>query len=134
MLKISKSVEYALLALQYIATQDGLANAKEISQNADIPYDLLAKILQKLKKQNIIESRQGNRGGYSLSIEPEKLSLLTVMNALGQNIRLTDCLFETATTEDCKRIHDCVLIDPMTKIQNRIATLFNEFTLNEIIN
>ncbi|NOX16889.1 MAG: Rrf2 family transcriptional regulator [Chlorobi bacterium] len=134
MLKISKSVEYALLALRYIATRNGLANAKEISRNADIPYELLAKILQKLNRENIIESRQGKRGGYALSVKPEKLSLLTVMNALGQNVQLTDCLFETATADDCKRIRDCALIDPMTKIQNRIAALFKEFTLNEIIN
>ena len=68
MLKISKSIEYALLALKYIYERQDLdcVSTKVISESVDIPYDLLAKIMQKLVKDEIIISQQGTKGGYKL--------------------------------------------------------------------
>ena len=66
MLKIAKSVEYAVLALKYINDRQDLncVSTKLIAESLDIPYDLLAKIMQKLVKNDIIISEQGTKGGY----------------------------------------------------------------------
>ncbi|MFC2134827.1 hypothetical protein ACFLTH_09435, partial [Bacteroidota bacterium] len=50
MLKIAKSVEYAILGLKYIAenSHDKVVSTAEMSQELDMPYNLLAKIMQKL--------------------------------------------------------------------------------------
>lgn len=136
MLKIAKSVEYSILALRYIAKNQEIecVSTKEIAERENIPYDLLAKLMQRLVKHNIIISKQGKLGGYSLNIEPEKLSLNELIIAIDQKIQLTDCMVINPTTENCGRINDCCLRNPLSKIQDKIEGLFQNTTLNEIIN
>jgi Rrf2 family protein len=135
MLKISKSIEYSILALKYISehSDEESVNAKKISSEANIPFELLAKLLQKMAREGIISSIQGTRGGYHLSVNPSELNLLSVMNAVEQNVQLTDCSFEGATADDCPRMENCCLRNPLTNIQNKILDLFNKVTLAEII-
>jgi len=136
MLKIAKSVEYSILALRHIALNEKseCVSTKEISRNENIPYDLLAKLMQKLVKHNIIISKQGKAGGYYLNISPDKLSVNDIINAVEQKIQLTDCMFENATAEDCARMDNCCLRSPLNKVQNKIIDLFRNTTLREIIN
>ncbi len=135
MLKISKSIEYSILALKYISEHVGeeSVNAKKISSEVNIPFELLAKLLQKMARKGIINSVQGTRGGYHLSVNPSDLNLLSVINAVEQKVQLTDCSFDEATEDDCARMENCCLRNPLTNIQNKILDLFNNVTLAEII-
>ena len=65
MFKITRKLEYALIALRYIQGQseDKVVSAKEISGVYRIPLQLLAKILQELTKHNILEATQGAQIG-----------------------------------------------------------------------
>ena len=69
MLKITRKVEYALIALRHLQQNDEgqLCSAKTLSLEYGIPKELLAKILQKLSKENIILSVKGPKGGYKIS-------------------------------------------------------------------
>lgn len=136
MLKIAKSVEYSILALRYIAKNQEIecVSTKEIAEKENIPYDLLAKLMQRLVKHNIIVSKQGKLGGYSLNIAPENLSLNDLIIAIDQKIQLTDCMVINPTAEDCGRVNDCCLRNPLSKIQDKIEGLFQNTTLKEIIN
>ena len=53
MLKLSKTVEYALISLNHINQFDNSKpiSVRQISDRYNIPYELLAKILQKLSKE-----------------------------------------------------------------------------------
>lgn len=131
MLKIAKSVEYAFLGLKYIAenSDERVISTAEISDKLDIPYPLLAKIMQKLVRNGVIVSVQGTKGGYSLNRSPEQITLASVVNAMNQEVQMADCL----TSSGCKRSGECCLQSPLTKIQNKINELFAETTLKEII-
>ena len=69
MVRLSKKVEYGLIAMRHIATRRGgdLVTAKEIAGTYKIPYELLAKVLQRLSKAGLILSVHGVHGGYSLA-------------------------------------------------------------------
>ena len=56
MLKLTKTVEYALISMNYIENngKDKPVPAKLISNQFSIPEELLAKILQKLVKINVL--------------------------------------------------------------------------------
>ncbi len=135
MFKIPKKVEYAFLALKYIAehSNDECLNTRVISENADIPYDLTAKILQRLVKFNIVSSLQGARGGYTLNIQPEQLNLSRIISAVDEEVMLTKCMYEGASGEDCERVDNCCLRDPLNQIQIKINSLFDNTYLTEII-
>lgn len=136
MIKISKSVEYSILALKFIADNENnnTINSRIISTELNIPYDLLSKLLQKLVKQGIIKSQQGKYGGYNMLISADKLSILDIIKALNENVQLTNCTINNASAEDCARIDNCCIRSPFIDLQNRINEMFNTITLSELNN
>ncbi len=135
MIKISKSVEYSILALKYISDHgDVKISSSTIANDLNIPYDLLAKLLQKLVKKGIIKSEQGKYGGYSLIIPTDKLTIMEIITSLEENIQLTNCSFQEATIESCGRINSCNIRSPFMNLQNRINEMFESITLYEISN
>jgi Rrf2 family protein len=136
MIKISKSVEYSLLALRYIADNESCAtiSSRNISDELNIPYDLLSKLLQKLVKKRIIQSKQGKYGGYNLLVSENEITLLKIIDALDENIKLTNCTFTNANSDDCSRIDDCCMRSPIWNLQLKINDMFESITLNDLKN
>ena len=136
MIKISKSVEYSILALKYIADNENFANisSRKISDELKIPYDLLSKLLQKLVKQGIIKSQQGKYGGYSLLVASNQLSIMQIIEALEEKVQLTNCTIDNADSEDCARIDNCNIRSPFWNLQNKINNMFESITLKELTN
>jgi len=136
MIKISKTVEYSILALNYISENEKIEilSSRKIANDLNIPYDLLSKLLQKLVRNNIVKSQQGKYGGYNLLVSPKNLSVLKIIEALGENIQLTNCTFENANIEDCGRLNDCCIRAPFWNLQKKINEMFDKITLNELTN
>lgn len=133
MLRLSKKVEYGLLAVSHIASRkDGdVLTAKEISVKYDIPLELLSKILQKLAKEKIVTSFQGMRGGYKLVGNPSDLKILQIINAIEGQKGLTEC--SQADSVKCQQYSTCTIRNPIKKLQYSIDEMFNNMTLSEII-
>ena len=136
MIKISKSVEYSILALKYISDNENCSgvSSRKISEELNIPYELLSKLLQRLVKQGIIKSKQGKYGGYNMSIASDRLSILQIVNAVDENIQLTNCTFDGANEDHCSRIEDCCIRTPFWNLQNKINKMFDQITLEELNN
>jgi Rrf2 family protein len=83
-MKISRSTGYALLAAGYIAKHQkkGIILSQEISKKYNIPLEYLLKILQQMVKANILRSKRGPRGGFSLGKPLKKITLLNVIEAV----------------------------------------------------
>ena len=134
MFRLSKKVEYGLIAVKHMAAipQDIPSSAKDISEKYQLPYDLLSKILQKLKKAGILDSVQGINGGYVLSKNPDKLSLAEVINAIEGDTYILDC-GKHEDPESCSIFETCILSSPLKKIQREINRYFNKTKLSEIV-
>ncbi len=83
-MKISRSTGYALLAVGYIAKhqEQKIILSQSISKEYDIPLEYLLKILQQLVKANVLRSKRGPRGGFSLARPAKKITLLNVIEAV----------------------------------------------------
>ncbi len=83
-MKISRSTGYALLAAGYIAQhqKQGIILSQEISKKYNIPLEYLLKILQQPVKANLLRSKRGPRGGFSLGKPLKKITLLQVIEAV----------------------------------------------------
>jgi len=77
MFQLSKKVEYGLIAVRHMAggTRGQIFTAKEIADTYHIPYELLAKVMQKLVRRGYIASYQGVNGGYTLGRNPSELKV-----------------------------------------------------------
>lgn len=133
MIRISKKVEYALMALKFISNSDHkLVTAREISDINHIPYDLLSKILQKLKNENILASNQGTNGGYFLTKRPEEIPLYNLMNAIDGDTAIAECLHDHAL-KDCCLLDTCSIKSPVSKLQKEVEELFKRKTISDFV-
>ena len=130
MLKLSKTVEYALISLNHInqCNQKIPISVREISDRYNIPYELLAKILQKLSKESILKSIHGPKGGYKLNNKYKSLTLIQFMEILEGPFGITGCL----THSNCDQLLNCNIITPLEKINSKLYRVFNEIKLNQI--
>jgi Rrf2 family protein len=133
MFKLSKKVEYGLIAVKHIAAQrtGDILTAKEISEKYDIPHDLLSKVLQRLAREKVIASHQGVKGGYTLAMNPDDLKISSLIEAIEGPQHITGCM--TGRDELCNQYETCIIKDPLAKVQTNINGVFNRMTLSEII-
>ena len=130
MLKITRKVEYALIALNHLQQQnDGdLCSAKEISKQYGIPQELLAKTLQKLARVEIIEAVQGSTGGYKLLVDPITINMTHFFEILEGPVGIMDCYFDSG----CRQLNTCNIRSPINKINDAIRNVFNNITLADL--
>ena len=83
-MKLSRSTGYAVLAVGYIAQHQsqGIILSQAIAEAYDIPLEYLLKILQQLVRADILRSKRGPRGGFSLGKATNKISLLDILEAV----------------------------------------------------
>ena len=91
---ISKKMKYALKALIHIANHqdnEGYVKAHDIAEHGQIPKKFLEQILLDLKKGRIINSKQGNVGGYYFTKKPNQVTLADVYRLIDGPIALVPC-------------------------------------------
>ena len=79
---LSRSSEYAIRALAYLGQREDRAPwvlARQIAADLDIPFPFLAKILQTLAGEGVLESQRGRNDGFRLARNPERLSLFEIV-------------------------------------------------------
>lgn len=140
MLKLSKKADYALLALQYMASVQGsgelhprVVNTKEIAEEHFMPVELLAKVLQTLARNQIIESHHnGPKGGYVLGRDPKDISVAQVLEAIEGPLGITDCYHEKDQSW-CDQLDRCNIRTPLLKIQDSIHKLLNSMSIEDML-
>ncbi|KAK3582201.1 hypothetical protein CHS0354_023737 [Potamilus streckersoni] len=133
MLRVTKRFEYALIAIRYIGTKEGVCSAKEIASETKLSYEFLCKALQRLAKEGIIISEQGVRGGYRLAKAPADISFYEISHALGESIQVVDCV---APNCDCEFFEHCCIKDAMLNIQSEVqkaTTPMDKRVLDEML-
>lgn len=134
MLKLNKKTEYALIALRYIGQKPPgeWASVHEVAAQYQIPVELLAKIMQKLKRAGLVESVQGFGGGYSLSRDPNEISLISFFDLFEERTNLTDCC--GVVDEICNRYGQCEIRHVLSALNRRITEELRLLTLGDVLN
>ena len=130
MLKLTKTVEYALISMNYIEknTKNKPVPSKLISSHFSIPEDLLAKILQKLAKSGILKSVQGPHGGYKLNSSTKDINLIDFIELLEGPVGIVDCTVD----KDCSLLDYCNIRKPIRLINNNIRSVLEKTALSDI--
>ncbi len=83
-MRISRSTGYAILALGYIIENKDqkIVLSQDIAKKYDIPLEYLLKLLQQLVKSNILHSKRGPHGGFSLAKPPQNITILNIIEAI----------------------------------------------------
>jgi Rrf2 family protein len=130
---ITRASEYAILSLILLSKNSVPMDSDKLSRELSIPKSFLAKILQALAKQNILESRRGVNGGFILKEEPKNINMLDVMSAVeGKSPAVFEC---SPSREDCPsdRAAICSIWPFLNKLQGKIDSFLANLTLADIL-
>ena len=130
MLKLTRKLEYSLIALSHMQKKDEneLSTTKEIAEKFTIPQEILAKTLQQLSKLEIIHAVQGPYGGYKVIELLDKLSFLEFIEKIEGPQGLVEC----TTDSDCSLMDFCNIRQPIKIINENLKTMFSNISLSEI--
>lgn len=92
---LSKTTEYALRAVTFLAESSccgkSSCSAAEVASVTKVPRRYLHRVMQNLVAADLVESRCGGQGGYSLKRRPETITMLDVVNAVEPIGRIKVC-------------------------------------------
>ncbi len=83
-MRLNRSTGYGLLAVAYIAQNkdQGLIQSTDVAKKYNIPLEYLFKILQQLVMANVLRSKRGPHGGFTLARPATKITMLDVVEAV----------------------------------------------------
>lgn len=129
----SKSTEYALRAIIYLAQKSSVEHKigiTELSEAIDSPKSFTAKILQKLTKDNLlISSVTGPSGGFFLTDQSKKKSLLHVLTLLEDEGIITGCILGL---KECSEKNPCPMHAEYKKIKPMLLDMLDHKTIAEL--
>jgi Rrf2 family protein len=130
---LTRASEYALLSLDSIRKSDKPIGAEQLANELNIPKSFLAKILQSLAKQGILESRKGAHGGFVLAQKINEITINSVILAAeGKPPAVFDCV---SYSETCPHgaIGTCAISPFLANFQTKIDDFLNGLTLGDIL-
>jgi Rrf2 family protein len=133
MLKINKKVEYALMALKFMADKPtpSLTSAREVCDELKTPFDTTAKVMQIMNNNDILKSVQGIKGGYALNISLDKITYSKLVHIIeGKKDIGRAC---TSTKGTCELINQCNIITPVELLNKRLNHYLETLTLKELL-
>lgn len=130
MISISKRVEYSVELLAYLSqNKDKIVSLSEVSRDLHLPYRFLGQLALGLRSGGIIEGREGKNGGYMLTKNWRKKSMYDLLEALGENKGLVECLGKKGI---CIRAGKCYLRGIWKRVEEGIFSDLKSIKLDEI--
>ena len=133
-MKLTSKGRYAVMAMADLAKNNARTpiSLAEISIRQGISLSFLEQLFLRLKKNNLVLSSRGSRGGYILSKAPEEIKLSSIINAVDEKIKTVKCKKESKKGCNGKLIK-CITHDLWDDLETHINIFFEKNTLKDII-
>jgi Rrf2 family protein len=93
-MQLTRAADYAVRIMVHLAAlpPGSRPNRAILAEAGDIPEAFVGKILQSLTRAGFIDSQRGMKGGFSLTVAPERVTVLDVIEAIEGPTRLNACM------------------------------------------
>ena len=132
-MRLTRAGEYAVRCVLCLARNRGtekVVSRQVVAECGDIPPHFLAKIAQQLSRAGIIAILQGARGGYRLTVPPDKLTLLAVIEAIIGEIFLNDCVIRP---ESCHASSTCAVNNVWMQARDQLRKTLSQVTFAQLL-
>jgi Rrf2 family nitric oxide-sensitive transcriptional repressor len=86
------TTDYAVRTVLFLAIKKELTASSEIATAMDIPSHYILKITNKLAKGGIIKRYRGVKGGFTLAVDINDITLFDIVNLFEPTIKINRCL------------------------------------------
>lgn len=127
----SKTCEYAIRALMFIAQKTNVGRRvgiKEIAEGIVAPEHFIAKILQELCREGLVQSVKGPNGGFFLDEFSKKHTVADVVRAIDGDKLFIGC---GMGLKNCSEKKPCPLHDKFKTIRKQIHDMLSSITVGE---
>ena len=133
-MKLTSKGRYAVMAMADLAKSNARmpTNLTEISLRQGISLSFLEQLFFRLKRNNLVLSSRGPRGGYVLSKAPEEIKLSSIINAVDEQIKTVKCKKESKKGCNGKSIK-CITHNLWDDLETHINRFFEDNTLRDIL-
>lgn len=127
-MQLTRAADYASRVMVHLA---GLpagtrCSLPALAEAIEVPEQFLSKVLQMLGRSRLIQSQRGASGGFELSADPERISLLEVVEAVEGPIQLNLC---TGPGDGCGRRTHCAVHLVWMEAQEALVSVLRKATI-----
>lgn len=135
MFKLSRKVEYALMALSYLKKNQNKVSVRDISSQLHVPFDTVSKVLQILNNHSIVGAEKGINGGYYLIESLSKINLYDFCQLIEPKSLTRQCSHEGNSTDgaNCEMLDHCTIISALTSFNQLITNFLKQITVDELL-
>ena len=133
-MKLTSKGRYAVMAMADLAKNKVKepTSLTAISLRQGISIAFLEQLFLRLKRNNLVHSSRGPRGGYTLSRAPEEIKLSSIIHAVDEEIKTMKCKKESKRGCNGKSIK-CITHDLWDDLESHINSFFEKNTLKDIV-
>lgn len=116
---LTEAASIGLHAVILIAKSNDLMNVIKIAEATSSSKHHVAKVMQRLTKENFLTSQRGPSGGFVLKKKPEEITLLQIYEAIEGKIEVPSCPMDKMVCPFDK----CI----MNNVTNKMTVDFKEY-------
>ncbi len=134
-MKLSSKGRYAVMALADLAKFDPSepVSLRDISLRQGISLVYLEQLFLKLKKNKIVTSVRGKKGGYTLNKNASEINISEVLSAVEEKIKTVGC--EKHSKKGCNgKSAKCITHNLWDELEDYINVFFEKKKLSDLIN
>ena len=134
-MKLSSKGRYAVMALADLAKFDPNepVSLRDISLRQGISLVYLEQLFLKLKKNKIVSSVRGKKGGYTLNKNASEINISEVLSAVEEKIKTVGC--EKYSKKGCNgKSAKCITHNLWDELEDYINNFFERKKLSDLIN
>ena len=131
---ISRKTDYALRMLAALVRDpSGVVSVRSAALDNGVPYSFARSIQHDLVCAGMVESLRGARGGMRLSVDPEKITLLQVVEAIQRPVSLSPCAPNGPDGSFCPRALSCCFNPIWAGAQELLNSYLSSVTLADVV-
>tara|TARA_B100000029_G_scaffold125321_2_gene118795 strand:+ start:451 stop:876 length:426 start_codon:yes stop_codon:yes gene_type:complete len=133
-MKLSNKGRYAVMALADLAkfNTDTPISLRDISLRQGISLLYLEQIFLKLKKNKIVISVRGIKGGYNLNKKASEIKISEILNAVDEKVKTVGCTKELK--KGCNgKSSKCITHNLWDELELHINEFFNNKNLDDLV-
>lgn len=130
---LSNSSKYALKGVLYLALHSSAEHkilARDLANLINVPPAYIAKLLQNLVRQHLVNSEKGPHGGFFLSDKNKKESIIKFIYAIDGEDKLNNCLLGL---DHCDSQNPCPLHHIVNPMRDNFLESLKRQTLNDLV-
>ncbi|HLV13863.1 MAG TPA: Rrf2 family transcriptional regulator, partial [Xanthomarina sp.] len=131
---LSNACQYAIRSILYLemcSDENHKVGVKVISEELEAPQAFLAKILQKLNKNNLVTSNKGPHGGFYISPENKEKTVWDVVLAIDGHDKFNQCFLGLSK---CGDDNPCPVHFTVQAFKQKLFKDFKDKTLTQFVN